>query len=391
MTTVERASRGRAATTVGDFLILASAMAGYVIVAMRQSLLPAKFSFDGDRIHSIALGTGSAFGDKAFGNVAWLYAQLDLAAHPLLAGMLGYSLFLVILLGVWARVRRNEPSVFTVFVACASLVFAAVYLGYYTKDICVLPIVAAVLFLPRHWWADLVIVAMMLGYAAWFRSYWLPVALLFVAYRVVRIQRRSLGFILVAIVLAVLALGLAIYVVYGTDPDIYRSSVNDTRSLDPNAQSIITPILTFAEPWSGLLNNVLTAFFLLVPIPLLLSGGGLYYGIITLVLTVIWGSTYVGIARLRRVDESSAPHGSITSVARAAAILVSFLCVQALFEPDYGSAVRHVTPLLPAALLICGTALRTLPKWRELREGASEDPASSALFGPASARIQAGA
>jgi hypothetical protein len=365
MTLVEQASRGRAATTVGDYLVAVAAIAGYVIVALRQSILPDKFSFDGDHIHAIALGTGSSLGDKAFGNVAWVYAQLGLAAHPLAAGMLGYSVFLLIVVAVWARIRRNDPSMLTIFVAGTSILFGAVYLGYYSKDVCVLPIVAAVLFLPRRWWADVVVIAMMLGYAAWFRSYWLPVAVLYAAYRVVRIQRRSLWFIVLSIALAVVALGLVIYVVYGTAPDVYRSTVNDTRTLDPNAQSIITPILTFAEPWSGLLNNVLTAFFLLVPVPLLSSGGGLYYVAITIVLTVIWTSTYVGMARLRRVDASQLKPGAVTSAARAAAILLAFLCVQALFEPDYGSAVRHVTPLLPAALLVCGTTLRALPRRTE--------------------------
>ncbi|MHA7987749.1 hypothetical protein ACX9R5_18305 [Rathayibacter sp. CAU 1779] len=369
MSVVEQESRSRGATTTGDYLIAVFAVAGYVIVGLRQSILPAKFSFDGDRIHSITLGTGSSLGDKAFGNVAWVYAQLDLGSHPLLAGMLGYTAFLLILLGVWVRVRRNEPSVFTIFVACVALVFGAVYLGYYSKDVLVLPIVAAVLFLPRHLGADAVIIAMMLGYAASFRSYWLLVALLYAAFRVLGIHKKSLRFIVTSIVVAVIVFGLAIYVIYGTDPDIYRSSVNDGRTFDPNAQSMITPILTFAEPLSGLINNVLTAFFMLVPIPLLLSGGGLYYLAITVVVTMIWASTYTGLARMRRVDAPTPSESLFISGARAAAILLAFLCVQALFEPDYGSAVRHVTPLLPAALVVCGLTLRSLPSREQSTHG----------------------
>ena len=161
-----------------------------------------------------------------------------------------------------------------------------------------------------------------------------------------------------AIAVAVIALGLAIFVVYGTAPDIYRSTVNDTRTLDPNAQSLISPVLTFDEPWSGLLNNVITAFFLLVPLPLLFSGGGLYYVAITLVVTGIWGVTYVAIGRLHRLDVSTLSASMLIRAARASSLLLAFLCVQALFEPDYGSAVRHVTPLLPAALAVCGLALR---------------------------------
>lgn len=358
MTALESTATRATRTGGADYAVAVAAIAGYIIVALRQSILPAKFFFDGDRIQAIAQGTDSSLGDKAFGNVAWVYAQLNLGGHPLVAGLVGYSAFLLIVLVVWARIRRDNPGFATVFVAGACIIFGAVNLGYYSKDVCVLPIVAAVLFLPKRWWADVVVIALMLGYAAWFRSYWLPVAVVYATYRLLRVQRRSLGFIALSIAVAVIALGLAIFVVYGTAPDIYRSTVNDTRTLDPNAQSLISPVLTFDEPWSGLLNNVITAFFLLVPLPLLFSGGGLYYVAITLVVTGIWGVTYVAIGRLHRLDVSTLSASMLIRAARASSLLLAFLCVQALFEPDYGSAVRHVTPLLPAALAVCRLALR---------------------------------
>jgi hypothetical protein len=45
---------------------------------------------------------------------------------------------------------------------------------------------------------------------------------------------------------------------------------------------------------------------------------------------------------------------------------VAFVATQALFEPDYGSALRHLTPVLPCMLLALGLFARAI------RDGAGE-------------------
>ena len=102
----------------------------------------------------------------------------------------------------------------------------------------------------------------------------------------------------------------------------------------------------------------------LLPWPLVL-GGSVTYLVMAGVLVVLWGLVAVSIRRLQR--ERAARSGRRDDTGRylsaplaersprperAVALLLALVVVQAIFEPDYGSYVKHLSPVLPLFLTL---------------------------------------
>jgi hypothetical protein len=114
------------------------------------------------------------------------------------------------------------------------------------------------------------------------------------------------------------------------------------------ASSLISPFVSMPEPLGGIVNVMLTLVSLVFPWPLV-SLGGLYYLFLTVVFVLIWISFGLSV---RERNASRIPSASRFRFDRAVALVMAFLSTQALFEPDYGSALRHLTPLLPLIVYV---------------------------------------
>ena len=78
--------------------------------------------------------------------------------------------------------------------------------------------------------------------------------------------------------------------------------------------------------------------------------GGVYYLVLATMIFVIWIGFLLAARRTIRSRDSTY-RGKIT-IGRCIAMVLAFLTVQAAFEPDYGSALRHLVPLVPAMLMV---------------------------------------
>ena len=106
---------------------------------------------------------------------------------------------------------------------------------------------------------------------------------------------------------------------------------------------------------------------LVLPVPLVLLGSPLYL-VFAVGITLPWLVLAAGLARgPHRLLAGAPPAGDAVTTAalRSAALLVAYLTVQSFFEPDYGSYLRHLTPMLPLLLAVVLTrsspALRACP------------------------------
>jgi hypothetical protein len=124
-----------------------------------------------------------------------------------------------------------------------------------------------------------------------------------------------------------------------------------------DAASVITPFVTWPEPLGGTSNVVLTWIALVIPVPLLLLGGA-YYATLAAVIGFLWSTFIVAIRRFAHSD--TAQQGFLEG--RSLSVVLAFVTTQALFEPDYGSVLRHLTPVLVLMLLYAwrGAASRKL-------------------------------
>lgn len=328
--------------------LIAGFVVGLIVTIWRDVIVPENFNYDAIKIQAIAKGTWKLPSDPTFDNVASVYRVLGLADASDAAAILGYLFAtLVVVLAVWRSGRRVCGPLESLMLL-AFFVLTAAYLGNYSKDLLVVLVVAVLLLLPRALWADLLLLAVILGYAYFFRTYWGLTLAGYVMYRLITLRQTKVSLLVgVGIGGAVLA-ALTVFVALGRDPDYFRALVNETRSVVATTE--IRSFVEFAQPWSGLINVCLSYLALLVPIPLVFAAGVGYLPVVAIFI-LIWIPVFYRLRGSRLWPTGTEPAAAI--LRRAVSLLLAVLMVQTLFEPDYGSALRHLTPLLPLAVLIC--------------------------------------
>jgi hypothetical protein len=270
------------------------------------------------------------------------------------AGLIAFGAYLVLLF-MAARGANPAARPYTAFLFAVSSVVGAVYLGSYSKDAFVLLIVALLLLAPRRLIGDALVLGLVVWYASEFRQYWLLVGFFYVVLRFLLSRRKVTGLVslILSVVACVVVASLALMIALHVDPDNFRVSANEYRDQADNASTMIVPFVSGPQPIAGIVNNVLTVIALMIPVPLALLGG-VYYAGLAVVISAIWfGFLRSAVSMLRQlVSRHNWPTSGIVTEVRCLSLVVSFVVVQSLFEPDYGSALRHLTPLLPAMLFL---------------------------------------
>lgn len=328
-----------------DLALLMSIVVGFLAVLFRDLIFPERFSYDALRIQRIAQGRVDPLGDDSYSFVGNVYAALHLQDSPMLAALFGYAVATAVLLLARSRLPPRDASPMEFILVAILPVLNAAFFGTYSKDIFVFPIIIAILLSNRRWQTEVAVVMLMVGYGLYFRSYWLIVVVIYVGFRIAlpRLHRRRH---VVLVSWAVLSgAGLAIYLVLGTRADHFRIAVNSNRIGVEDTATMILPFVNLVEPFGGLANNVVAYVSLVAPWQLVRLGGG-YYLVLALVITLCWGAFAGSIARWLPWPGK----GRDVVWLRAISLVCAFLVVQALFEPDYGSYLRHLTPLLVLVL-----------------------------------------
>lgn len=338
--------------SVVALVVVLVGLAGAIVIGLaRDSLLPAKFSYDARFIQSLARAGRLDSVDRSFSSTAGLYRLLGLEDAPVAVGLITLAVVAVVT-GI-ALTRRPDGRVplLAGVLAAPTLVLGAVYLGTYSKDAPVLAVSAGLLLLRRSWRSELGILTVIAAYGWVFRSYWFLVLAVFVVLQVLhRLWPRWWVWILGAFAAIALIAG-GIVLALHLPPDYFRSAVNGGRIGNADAQTMLRPLFDRPQPLAGLVSVMVTFLSLFVPVPLLQLGGPYYLAVFALV-TFIWGCFWWAVVRTSR-RRSGNP-----SWYRSVGFVVAFVTVQAFFEPDYGSALRHLTPLLPVIVFIVAHSFR---------------------------------
>lgn len=356
-----------------------------------RAVLPEPYLLDDGHIrHTME---GSAFGSTAesFQAVADTYVLLGLDASPGLAALLGIAVYAVALVAAagWDRLRGLRGGDLVVLVL--ALGPAMVYLAQYSKEFATLAVTLVLLALPAGRTrggvlvAEAALLAAMLAYAGTLRPYWALVAVFYVVLRVL-LPRTAHPLLLLAVpVVGYAMLQPAFQALLGLGLQGNREWSNAERGADvASVGTLITSIAPEATGAVGVGAAVVMLLLMVVPVPLLVTGNPVHLAAALLFL-VLWALVLVPVlrGRLVRHEGTEGAPGAVTlpsavrvRATRAAALLLAFLLVQALFEPDYGSALKHLAPLLPLLLLVHLAPVR-----------APEDPgiAATAARAPAAA------
>ncbi|MET4157283.1 hypothetical protein [Agromyces sp. PvR057] len=341
--------RARSSILLKQLVIFYAAIAALLLALFSRDYLPAQMLWDDGTLQEIIHTGRAGFGTK-YGATAILYVWLGLGNSPVLVSIVAVGMLLVsvlLALKVAGPFGRTWPAT---ALASGTLVLGGIYLGMYTKEFFVVPLVALFIASRGRWWQEAIWIGACLLYAAHVREYWFLVAALYVAFRIGTSRVRSFGWFVAGWVVLLGMVVVAMNVFLGQAATYFRFSTNDKLWTD--RETILQdPIVSSLIP-AQWLNLILVVLLLLFPVILLLAGSALHV-VSALAIATMW--TFV----LRSVHTYF--NGRVAreiQFERALSLLLAFLTVQSLFEPDYGSYLRHLIPLMPLAIIVIGVAAR---------------------------------
>jgi len=322
------------------WMVCAALALGAVVAASSHAILPSKLFLDESIIRRFIAGTLRFDGPSSYGTTGWLYRVTGLADIPDLFPVLAYAVFAV---GVVVAVGwRGIPALSfpEVAVVAGSLLLGAVYLSQYSKEFFVLPLVILLLLARRSWVVEVAWICLALLYAGFVRQYWFLVVVLYIALRVLIPLLRSAWLLVPVVMLGFAAMTLAFTFVLGAELTFFRSDINDTLDIDRSTRiDDLIPGASLPAQW---LNAVVMILAIAFPVALVVSGDPLQM-VTGLFVALCWV-----LVALRSARVVGRPGPGVVPLA----FLLAFLMVQSVFEPDFGSYVRHITPQLPLFLAL---------------------------------------
>lgn len=331
--------------SITQFLLIGVCGLAVVLAPIVRGLLPQRFLLDDQHVQNAIDDPGFAAEDGSFHVLAQFYQALGLDSSPALASTVAMFVLVICVIlaldfGQWERVGLLGTGLLGL-----TLVLGLAYLAQFTKEFVSLLVALVVLVAVRSAKDSVravLIVGTCLTYGALVRPYWsLVAALIPIVYFTLRRVRRPL-LIVIAFVLAYIALAAAFQLLRGEQLGATRAWVNSGRSESTVATLISNPDFGTSQA-AGVLSILVVALFMLVPIPMF-AMGSLYYLVAGCAIVVVWAVVASAIMRGRALRESR--------TAWIAAVLVSLFIVLVIFEPDYGSYLKHLTPFLPLFLAL---------------------------------------
>lgn len=341
-----------------QFLAIAFAGVACTLSLVARRFLPERFLLDDYHI-KLAIESPMAGEEKSqsFRNIAAVYRVLGLGYDPAMDALLTLVVFTLAVLAAarWAEIARF--GVVGVIVLAICFLCAVVYLAQYSKESIPILLVLLLMTTPRHFGAELCFVAAAVGYGALFRPYWFFVAAFYIIWRILLTKTRNPLWMVAAAAVLYWLLELTFRNVLGQGLTAFREAVNDSREGLPVASLIVDPLGT--DMSSMVPSALLLLLGLIVPVQLFLSGSP-FHILSGAMIALLWITALTGILRAKRGPCAGAEQGipARTKMAsnrslratRAAALLLAVVLVQAIFEPDFGSYLKHLTPLLPLFL-----------------------------------------
>lgn len=306
------------------------------VAFFKESIFPEKYFNDTITIQRLIEHPYKNLGDSAFTNTARFFRIFHIDKYFLAPILAIVSYFLVIYFS-FKKYNVAGISFFTFLLIVSYSAMAMVYISTYSKDLVLfLLVVVPFVFLEKKYlliWTLFVVL-----YAYFFRSYWFITILLFWFLKIFVIQKPK--FLIFVIPLFYFLISLVYNYVFGTSLLMIRYLANVDRDID-SAQTAIMIYIKGSNFALEALNFIITLIFLIIPIPLILLAKP-FYVILALLITIF----FYNFIKLYLKQSKNKDYSNIFS------FVISFMLVQGLFEPDYGSFVRHLAPMYPI-IFIC--------------------------------------
>ncbi len=318
------------------FLITLSLLICVLVAFLKEMIFPEKYFFDSLTLQYAIEHPLRARVDQSFGNTAKFYEILKIDKY-FLAPVLALIVYFVVIYKLFRNYSVNYISLFSFIIITVYCCMAMVYLSTYSKDfVLFLFIIVPFVFLEKK---NLIVwTFFVIFYAYFFRTYWFISIALFWGVRLFIVHKPRLMILFIPVYYVLIA--FVYNYIFGTPLSLIRYITNLDRDAD-SAQTAIAIFINGDNFFLEAVNYFVTLIFLILPIPLLIMGKP-FYIILTLLISVF----FFYFIKLYLKENKNRSFYNIFS------FVISFMLVQSLFEPDYGSFVRHLAPLYPL-IFVC--------------------------------------
>lgn len=326
------------------FILIAAACSSVVLSVLKYNLLPKNFFFDAGTIKRFMADNSSLSAFDSYNTTAMFYKLLPGGDSVLLVSL--FSMFTCILIAwqvIYITDSTKKLTLVTVVIISTYLILASVFLAQHSKDFIVLLLISSYIALTKYDKKGLIaFIGIAIIYAVLFRAYWLIIIGFFIGALV--FQKNELK--IKKLIASCLAMLFALAVLFRLFLDIpltyYRTAVNDVRlsNYDANANTLIESFFPAGNIVFEWLNAVIAWFLLMFPLPLL-KLFTLYHIASFVLITLVFLFLFLTAGKINNKKSKT-----------SFILIICFTSVQSIFEPDYGSFLRHTTPLLPLFIFI---------------------------------------
>jgi len=355
-------------TSIG---FLVNYILGLIFIFLNRHILPKKFFYDSLHIKTLLSNPYSFCLFNSFLNTAYFYKMFGFSTSSscYLVAIFSYSLCFVCLILFLRRI--NFIFNFKMFLIFFILNFIlSIYVGQYSKEVIAFIIVTLLISIEKN--NNLVIYFMLsspifLFYTLFFRIYWI---LIFYFFFIIKIcwfyKPRALNYFTKITLFFVLTVILYTTIYYTTNKYLTSSRyiVNLCRIGSPDAQSILVNPLHNTSVITDLLNTILVFIYLIFPFKLFLLKMKLEY-----IIFVVW-QIFNSLFFIKIVYYLSKRKNLIKrwdQTTNCITLIIAFTIVQAMFEPDYGSFLKHQVVLFPAYIYLIFIYFKTKKYCKLLR------------------------
>lgn len=326
------------------FILIAAACSSVALSILKYNLLPNSFFFDAATIKRFMTDNNNLSVFDSYNTTAIFYKSLPAGDSVLLVSL--FSMIVCILIAwqviyITGATKKLTPVV--IVIISIYLLLASIFLAQHTKDFIVLLLISSYIALTKYDKKGLItFIGIAILYAILFRAYWLIIIGFFIGALI--FQRREL--MIKKLIASCLAMLFALAVLFKLFLDVpltyYRTAVNETRlnNYDANANTLIENFFPAGNIIFEWLNAVTAWFLLMFPLPLL-KLFTLYHIASFALITLIFLFLFLTAVKINNKKSK------ISFI-----LIICFTSVQSIFEPDYGSFLRHTTPLLPLFIFI---------------------------------------
>lgn len=335
----------------GQVFFLVLALVTVMLIGMgyyANSWVATKYTYDSITIDGFIPAARELLKGDSYNNTALFYKTLHIGFQDHWYRAVATALYCGFF---WVAIFAGRPEYFTrsaALVTLCSMYIGMIYLAQLSKEFWVLVLVMVFFATSVNRWLNILWIGLAYGYAYYFRGYWYLVIYMYIWLSVMgRFARRPLHMVALILV-GLLAITIAHEIFNGGSILQHREGVNSSRDGSVDAKTLINAPLDMHGIIPDWINSCLIWLQMLVPFKLLKTGAPQHVASAIIMFT-LFRMMFVGNTEyMRRVYKD-------VRIYRCFCLFMAYTSVQAVFEPDYGSMLKHMMPLIPLAVgYACG-------------------------------------